>query len=99
MGTTWRNLGSATRTKMRIDSSILSSLLSSLDVCCGVIADRIARTSSTGRRYRKEAGLAVVLRLALAAGRARRGLRRIGGRWSRVFLSFDTRRNLSRAAP
>src|SRR5258708_33490843 len=97
MGTTWRNFGSATRTKMRTDSSTLSSLVSSDATCCGVTALRMV--------FRLNGGLTMTVLEGLTAGLAgvaeRIGLeaRLVGGLWSRVCFSFDTPRNLSSAWP
>src|SRR6202035_5389167 len=101
MGTTWRNFGSATRTNTRMDSSTWRTLVSSVEICCGVTAERMAWTSNTGRRERAGgAGLATGRPGWLNAGvgtDAKYDTRRIGGRRSRACFSLETRRNLSSA--
>ena len=89
MGTTWRNFGSATRTKTRMDSSTWRSLASSVPICCGVTAERMACTSDAGRRGGATRGLA-----GDGIGKERR---RMGGRRSRACFSLETRRNFSSA--
>src|SRR5260370_33631727 len=86
MGTTSRNLGSATRTKIRTDSSTLSSLVSSDATCCGVTAFRIAFRLNGG----VTAGLleVFVAGLGAAAERACFEPRFIGGCGPRAFFWF-----------
>src|SRR5450755_79049 len=101
MGTTWRNFGSATRTNIRMDSSTWRILVSSVEICCGVTADRIACTSTAGLWDREGEALTPEGRALLAGtgvgSEAKYDVRRIGGRRSRACFNFETRRNLSRA--
>src|SRR6267378_2391323 len=84
-----RNLGSATRTKTRIDSSRRRNLASSMESACGVMAE--------GTNLIVRAGAAAAPPAPTDAGFGC-GARRSGGRRSSSFFSLETRRNFSRAA-
>src|SRR5580658_441153 len=98
MGTIWRYLGSATRTKIRIDSSTRRSLPSSAEICWAVIAGGWNEGAGAGAfEAAIRAGLAAAavppedLTAFPAAGPSND--LRMGGRRSSSFFNLETRLN------